>query len=94
MVSLLDASVEEARAVESSVVEMSSGDGRVGGASHRLQHFLWIRLGFFVGGYSGSGQHRSPSLNPHLSFYSAVRQGPTNHIRVGRPQSGRRSKDQ
>ena len=59
MVSPLDASVEGARAVESSVVEMSSGDGEVGGASHRWQHFLWIGLGFLLVDHGGSDQPRS-----------------------------------
>ena len=39
MVSPLDASVEGARAVESSVVEMSGGDDEVGGAFRRWQHY-------------------------------------------------------
>ena len=44
-----------------------------------------IGLGFSVGGYGGSVEPRCPSLDPHLPFMCAVRQGPTNRIRVGLP---------
>ena len=80
-------------AVESSVVvARSSGDGGVGVASYRWQHSSLDRIRFSV-----SGSRRLPdnlvarAMNPTY-LYSAVRQGPTNRIRVGRPRSGRRSK--
>ena len=45
-----------------------------------------------VGGCGGSSEPRSPSPHPHLPFMCAVRQGPTNQIRVGLPRSGSRDK--
>ena len=51
-----------------------------------------IGIRVFFGGCGGSSEPRSPSPRPHLPFMCAVRQGPTNRIRVGLPRSGSRDK--
>ena len=50
------------------------------------------RIRVTVGGMAAHGEPRSPSPHPHLPFMCAVRQGPTNRIRVGLPRSGSRDK--
>ena len=65
-----------------------------GGASRRRQCPLCDRLGFriVVGVLVGSGEPRARRPGPHLLFMMLCDGGATNHIRVGRPRSGRVSK--
>jgi hypothetical protein len=56
----------------------------VSGASRRWQRTLLDRLGLGCRwGDWRRGEPRTSNPGPHLSFYSAVRRGPTNHVGLG-----------
>ena len=70
----------------------AGGDDVVGGHIPSLAAPLLIGLEFLCVWDGGSVEPRSPSPHPHLPFMCAVRQRPTNRIRVGLPRSWSRDR--
>ena len=94
----MDASVEGARrgGVQRRGGEVQwrcRGDGEVGGDFPSLTTLTLNRIRFSCWWITTAHVNIVVRALITTSFYSAMRQGSTNHIRVGRPRSGRRSND-
>ena len=82
----------ELGAVESSAVETrSSGDVEVRRSRWGFPSLAALtldRIRFSVGGYGGSGQPRSESHDPHISFIVLCDRGPPTILGLGVPDQG------